>query len=58
MGGRLGRGAVIMRGIVKSRKFWWGAVAGTVAGPWALGQVKRIFGVGVSGVAGRAGNGG
>lgn len=45
-----------MRGILKSRKFWWGAVAGMVAGPAALAQVRRITGVGLS--LPKVGNGG
>jgi hypothetical protein len=34
-------------GTVKSKKFWFGAVAGMVAGPWALNQLRNITGVGV-----------
>jgi len=44
-----------MRKFLHSKVFWGGALVGTVAGPWALGQLKRITGVGVTGVAGRAG---
>jgi hypothetical protein len=47
-----------MRGWVKSKKVWGGIVIGTIAGPWMLGKVQQIFGVGVSGVAGRAGGDG
>jgi hypothetical protein len=36
-----------MRGYLKSKKFWIGAVAGTVGGGWALGQLRSITGVGV-----------
>lgn len=28
-----------MRGTLRSKKFWIGAIAGTVAGGWALGAV-------------------
>jgi hypothetical protein len=34
-----------MRRVLRSRKFWGGAVAGMIVGPWALGQLKRITGV-------------
>lgn len=37
-----------MRHILKSKKFWGGAVAGMIAGPWALGQIARISGVNLS----------
>jgi hypothetical protein len=36
-----------MRGWLKSKKFWGGAIAGTVAGGWALQQLRSITGVGV-----------
>jgi hypothetical protein len=39
-----------MRGTLRSKKFWLGAVVGTVAGGWVLGKV----GVGIP----RMGNGG
>lgn len=39
-----------MRGTLRSRKFWIGVAAGTVAGSWALGKI----GVSVP----RVGNGG
>jgi hypothetical protein len=28
-----------MRGVLKSRKFWGGAIVGVIAGPWALGKI-------------------
>jgi hypothetical protein len=28
-----------MRRILRSKKFWGGALVGVVAGPWALGKV-------------------
>jgi hypothetical protein len=37
-----------MRGIIRSKKFWIGAVAGMVVGPAALAQVGRITGVSLS----------
>lgn len=45
-----------MRGWLKSRKFWGGAIAGMVVGPWALSQVQRVSGVGLS--LPKVGNGG
>jgi hypothetical protein len=36
-----------MRGTLKSKKFWIGALAGTIAGGWFLGQVSRISGVNI-----------
>jgi hypothetical protein len=36
-----------MRGVLKSKKFWIGAVAGMVAGPWALSTLRGVSGVGV-----------
>jgi hypothetical protein len=37
-----------MRGWLRSKKFWGGAVAGMIIGPAALNQVRRITGVGLS----------
>jgi len=37
-----------MRGVLRSKKFWGGAVAGMIAGPWALNQLRRVTGVGLS----------
>jgi hypothetical protein len=28
-----------MRGTLRSKKFWLGAAAGVIVGPWALGKV-------------------
>jgi hypothetical protein len=35
-----------MRGILKSKKFWGGAIAGTLFGKWVLGQAGNLPGVG------------
>jgi maltose-binding protein MalE len=45
-----------MRGWLRSKKFWGGAAAGMIAGPWAVNQVRRITGVGLS--LPKVGNGG
>ena len=45
-----------MRGVLRSKKFWLGAATGMIVGPWALGQVQRISGVGLT--LPRVGNGG
>jgi maltose-binding protein MalE len=45
-----------VRGVLKSKKFWGGAAAGFILGPWALSTTKQITGLGVK--LPRIGNGG
>lgn len=48
-----------VRGMVKSHRFWIGAAAGMIAGPWALRMVRKVSGVGLSlPSVGGGGNGG
>lgn len=46
-----------MRKILRSKIFWGGAVAGTIAGPWALGKLRQVSGVGLSLPSVGSGNG-
>jgi hypothetical protein len=45
-----------MRGILRSKKFWFGAAAGMIVGPAALAKLGQVTGVGLS--LPKVGNGG
>lgn len=36
-----------MKAVLKSKKFWGGVIAGTIAGPWLFGKIASTTGVSI-----------